>query len=205
MARSRYGNGADTRRLILDVAAELFTERGYDKTSLRDIAERLDITKAALYYYFTRKQDILLELHMRLHNLATTILDELEAIPDGTGRVTAWPAMIDRLIDTIITNRDLMLLYHRNLSAIDALHADQRNRLEHENLEERIVSILSTDAIPLPQRVRMAATIGVITEVLIESSRAFDNVPPNELATQARQLVTQLLPEPDTDSTAKRR
>jgi AcrR family transcriptional regulator len=49
----------DTRERILDVALELFLERGYDQTSLREIAERLDVTKAALYYHFRTKEDIL--------------------------------------------------------------------------------------------------------------------------------------------------
>ncbi|HEY3674033.1 MAG TPA: helix-turn-helix domain-containing protein, partial [Acidimicrobiia bacterium] len=40
----------DTRERILAVANELFIEQGYEGTSLREIADRLDITKAALYY-----------------------------------------------------------------------------------------------------------------------------------------------------------
>lgn len=49
----------DTRGRILDVALELFLEHGYDQTSLREIAEHLDVTKAALYYHFRTKEDIL--------------------------------------------------------------------------------------------------------------------------------------------------
>jgi AcrR family transcriptional regulator len=50
---------ADTRRRALDVALELFAEQGYEKTSLREIAERLDVTKAALYYHFASKDALL--------------------------------------------------------------------------------------------------------------------------------------------------
>jgi AcrR family transcriptional regulator len=49
----------DTRRRIQDVALALFAEHGYEKTSLREIAEHLDVTKAALYYHFKTKEDIL--------------------------------------------------------------------------------------------------------------------------------------------------
>src|SRR6516162_5877947 len=56
-----------TRDRILDVALDLFTEQGFDGTSLREIAERLHVTKAALYYHFESKDDILMALHMRLH------------------------------------------------------------------------------------------------------------------------------------------
>jgi AcrR family transcriptional regulator len=48
----------DTRQRIQAVALELFAEQGYEKTSLREIAGRLDVTKAALYYHFKSKEDI---------------------------------------------------------------------------------------------------------------------------------------------------
>src|SRR4051794_37391411 len=47
-----------TRDRILDVALDLFTAKGYDATSMREIAEQLDITKPALYYHFDSKEDI---------------------------------------------------------------------------------------------------------------------------------------------------
>ncbi|WP_327368162.1 TetR/AcrR family transcriptional regulator [Streptomyces sp. NBC_01217] len=55
----RRGN---TRQRIQDVALELFAEHGYEKTSLREISERLDVTKAALYYHFKTKEDILVSI-----------------------------------------------------------------------------------------------------------------------------------------------
>lgn len=54
--------GGDTRRRIQDVALDLFTEHGYDKTSLREIAEHLGVTKAALYYHFRTKEDIVISI-----------------------------------------------------------------------------------------------------------------------------------------------
>jgi AcrR family transcriptional regulator len=48
----------DTRERIKQVALELFTEQGYEQTSLREIAERLGVTKAALYYHFKSKEEI---------------------------------------------------------------------------------------------------------------------------------------------------
>ncbi|WP_251063133.1 MULTISPECIES: TetR/AcrR family transcriptional regulator [unclassified Streptomyces] len=55
----RRGN---TRQRIQDVALGLFAEQGYEKTSLREIAERLDVTKAALYYHFKTKEEIIVSL-----------------------------------------------------------------------------------------------------------------------------------------------
>lgn len=55
----RRGN---TRQRIQDVALELFAEQGYEKTSLREIAECLEVTKAALYYHFKTKEEIIVSL-----------------------------------------------------------------------------------------------------------------------------------------------
>ncbi|MEV6956585.1 helix-turn-helix domain-containing protein [Streptomyces sp. NPDC051183] len=57
--QQRRGN---TRQRIQDVALELFAEQGYEKTSLREIAERLEVTKAALYYHFKTKEDIIISI-----------------------------------------------------------------------------------------------------------------------------------------------
>jgi AcrR family transcriptional regulator len=59
MATPHQPRRGDTRRRIQDVALELFAQQGYEKTSLREIAEHLDVTKAALYYHFKTKEDIL--------------------------------------------------------------------------------------------------------------------------------------------------
>ena len=123
MARPRGSDGAQTRERILAVAQELFTRQGYDKTSLRDIAERLEITKAALYYYFPRKEDILVELHLRLQTLGESIIAELEAAPDGAARVAIWPRLANEMIDFMVDNRELLLLHNRNRSAFESLEA----------------------------------------------------------------------------------
>ncbi len=53
---------ADTRGDIQRTALRMFNAQGYDKTSLREIAERLDVTKAALYYHFKTKEEILVSI-----------------------------------------------------------------------------------------------------------------------------------------------
>lgn len=54
--RARSPSGAARRDQIVRIAANLFGEKGYDGTSLRDIAEASGITKAALYYHFPDKE-----------------------------------------------------------------------------------------------------------------------------------------------------
>ncbi|MFE2939409.1 TetR/AcrR family transcriptional regulator [Streptomyces sp. NPDC059255] len=75
MGSTQHPRRGNTRQRIQDVALELFAEQGYEKTSLREIAERLDVTKAALYYHFKTKEDILVSLFQDL----TRPVDELVA------------------------------------------------------------------------------------------------------------------------------
>jgi AcrR family transcriptional regulator len=56
--------GRDAKRqAVLYAAADMFLRRGYQKTKLADVAERLNITKAALYTYFDSKEAILIECY----------------------------------------------------------------------------------------------------------------------------------------------
>jgi AcrR family transcriptional regulator len=192
--RPRGSDGAQTRERILAVAQELFTRQGYDKTSLRDIAERLEITKAALYYYFPRKEDILLELHLRLQTLGETVIAELEAAPDGAARVAIWPRLANEMIDFMVDNRELLLLHNRNRSAFESLEAAMAHGVR--DVEVRFERILSSPAMALRERVRMAAMVGVITEVFGESAAAFEDVPPEELADLVREAIADLTQVP---------
>jgi AcrR family transcriptional regulator len=54
--------GGDTRQRIIDVARALFSERSYLGVSMSDIAKRLSMTKAALYYHFTGKTELYLDV-----------------------------------------------------------------------------------------------------------------------------------------------
>lgn len=54
--------GVDSRQQLVAAAASLFAERGYAGTSTRQIAERAGMRQASMYYYFSGKEEILLEL-----------------------------------------------------------------------------------------------------------------------------------------------
>ena len=60
-------------RLILE-ATRLFVERGFDGTSMREIADACGVTKAALYYHYPSKSDLLLDIvHTYLDTMAAAI------------------------------------------------------------------------------------------------------------------------------------
>ncbi|WP_220040830.1 TetR/AcrR family transcriptional regulator [Streptomyces sp. NTH33] len=67
---------------IVSVAAELFGERGYDGVSLEDVAERLDVTKGSLYYYFKGKDELATAAIETLGNTWTSRLEQLPQAQD---------------------------------------------------------------------------------------------------------------------------
>jgi AcrR family transcriptional regulator len=73
----------DTRGHIQHAALDLFTEQGYEKTSLREIAERIGVTKAALYYHFKTKEDILTALFEKWIEPVEEVIEWAEAAPPG--------------------------------------------------------------------------------------------------------------------------
>jgi AcrR family transcriptional regulator len=68
---------------IVTTAAELFGARGYDGVSLEDVAERLDVTKGSLYYYFASKDELVTAAIETLGTEWTARLEALAAGQDG--------------------------------------------------------------------------------------------------------------------------
>jgi AcrR family transcriptional regulator len=185
----------DTRGRILDVALDLFIEKGYDKTSLREIAEPLGFTKAALYYHFPSKQDILLALHYRLHDLFQASVGELGGIEADPKQ---WPAVFDYLIGEMMVNRKLFLMHERNQAAFEELHREGHRR-DHEDLEALFRQIVSHPDLSLRDKVRFTCAQGVLIGGLLSSGSAFTNVPTDELIALLKDVVHDVLRPPSAD------
>lgn len=56
---SKYNNGMETQQNILAVCREMFYEKGYEKTTFKDISEKLSIRQSAIHYHFKSKENIL--------------------------------------------------------------------------------------------------------------------------------------------------
>jgi AcrR family transcriptional regulator len=180
---------SSTRERILDVALDLFTEKGYDKTSLREIAEQLGFTKAALYYHFASKEDILMALHLRLHAFGNEALDRM-----GSGEPTAaqWGELLEELVDQMLDNRKILLLHERNQAAFEALHREDHDAA-NEGLQERFRLVLSDTRLPARDRVRMAASFGAVMAGIFISGDAFADLSSAELGDILRAAVRDLL------------
>lgn len=77
-AASTSKNGEEDRRSqILRIATALFREKGYNGTSLEDIADRIGFTKPAIYYYFDSKEDLLFSI---VESVVSGALERVERI-----------------------------------------------------------------------------------------------------------------------------
>lgn len=127
---------SDTRQRIQDVALELFADQGYEKTSLREIAERLDVTKAALYYHFKTKEDILISIAQD----RTRSLDELIAWAEGQPHeVETAREVLRRYAVALEEAAPLFRFVHENQAAVRVLRINA-------NLKERSVALVNAMA-----------------------------------------------------------
>ena len=182
-------DAASTRERILDVALDLFTDQGYDGTSLREIAERLGVTKAALYYHFASKEDILMALHMRLHDFGK---EAMASLGDEPVTLERWAEIARRAGRPDAGQRKLFLMHERNQAAMEKMHSEG-HEAEHEDIQNRFRQILGDTRVTLRDRVRMAASFGVIFSGLVLASEAFNEETNAEMGEQLRECVHNVL------------
>ena len=74
----------NTKEKIMDVALHMFSERGYEAVSIRDICGEVGIKESTLYYHFKNKKDILDSLIEKFRNHIDGLLSHIDEIPgDG--------------------------------------------------------------------------------------------------------------------------
>jgi AcrR family transcriptional regulator len=117
----------DTRTRIQEVALELFTEHGYEKTSLREVAERLGVTKAALYYHFKSKEEIVASIVDDRIRLMDELILWAETQPSG---VETRRVLLSRYAEDLF-GRDrfpVMRFFEQNQTVLKSLSAGLQMR-----------------------------------------------------------------------------
>jgi AcrR family transcriptional regulator len=193
--RDRGGDGQDglpTREKILDVALDLFTSEGFDGTSMRQIAAQLHLTKPSIYYHFASKEEILLALHLRVHELSKQALARLSGQPVT---LETWGSALSELLDQMAAHRKLFLMHERNQAALEKLHAKNHDD-EHDDFQQRLGQALADPSLPLRDRVRMACALGAVFGGLFMSGDAFGSIPGTELSPLVQEAVRDLVTGP---------
>src|ERR1700734_3207646 len=104
----------DSRQEILRTAARLFQQRGYDATSMNDVAAALKLSKGGLYHHFQSKDEILFNLMDHAMDITQhRVIDAVAQIADPEDRLRT---LIRLHISTILSVRDreITVMLHEN-------------------------------------------------------------------------------------------
>lgn len=102
-------------------AMELFVERGYEQTTVADIAARAGLTARTFFRYFTDKREVLFDGSQRLQQ---TMVSALERVPAQASAIEAVAAALQATADFFHDNR----AFGRQRSQVIAAHAELRER-----------------------------------------------------------------------------
>jgi len=175
---------SDTRRRIQQLALELFTEQGYERTSLREIAERLGVTKAALYYHFKAKEDILTALLEEWIGPVTEVLEWARATPPG---LATKQEALRRYEAALVRAAPLLGVFHANWAAVRDLPVG----MALQETMRRVVALFRNTEASLPDQFRCLGAVLTLHAAVL----ALDDVEaaPEEKRAAALEIALDLL------------
>jgi AcrR family transcriptional regulator len=146
----------DTRSRAQKVALELFAEQGYEKTSLREIAERLGVTKAALYYHFKSKEDI-------VHSFTDDYFAGIDALLDWAKNQPRNDetrlAILDRYVGVVIGGSEVFRFLEQNRASVQAMEAGKERFARFRDRLDTLVDLLTGPGAQMRDRVRATAAV----------------------------------------------
>jgi AcrR family transcriptional regulator len=152
-------NTSDTPSRILEAALDLFSEHGFERTTLQQIADQLGLTKAALYYHFRSKDDLLEALVMPVITDLDDLLDTVEVSPSVRASRRAF---VELYVDYLLRHRRVIAYVSQDLAcvahpAIASGHRERRARME---------AALADGELDFREQVRVALAFGGIQAVI---------------------------------------
>lgn len=185
----------DTRETIRAVALELFSDKGFEQTSLREIAERVGLTKASLYYHYSSKQALLLAV-------VEPVLTGWRSIADDTGRLDHTPdtvrQVVERCLDVFIRNRSVAGIFQRDAAGVAVVLGTLWDDMV--DVGKRLVVWLAGSSPTAADRLRAIAAMEVLGAVLASATYQdegeFSESELREVLSQAAMDVLRLPAEP---------
>ncbi|MBG6065457.1 TetR family transcriptional regulator [Micromonospora ureilytica] len=174
----------DTRTRILRAALDLFAEHGYQRTSLRQIGERLRLTKTAILYHFPAKEHLLAALVEPLVADLEALLDSAQSQPTERARWTVLEGWLDIML---AHRRPLGMLFH-DIALIG------RGDTYHRLME---VAMRANDLIAGPnagrrERVLAVQAVGACSDPVVFFTDVSDEVLRADMLDGARRLLAPL-------------
>ncbi|MEV0334644.1 TetR/AcrR family transcriptional regulator [Nocardia sp. NPDC050717] len=166
--------GGGTKKAIRDAAVQLFTAKGFEQSSLREVADMVGITKASLYYHYPSKLDLLLAIIDPIIDHLRSVTEDIDAVPYDDEGIRA---VLRGYLRGMIRYRDAGALCVRDTAAIVHAIADRYPDLLEPTRGMRIW-LAGPDPTPA-SLLRAAAAIEVLGVALLSSEFAPDA--PDEL------------------------
>ncbi|GGL37814.1 TetR/AcrR family transcriptional regulator [Nocardia jinanensis] len=161
--------GRDTKRAIRDAAVRLFVAKGFEETSLREVADAVGITKPSLYYHYASKLKLLVAIVNPLLDDMRALAEEVEQLtPDAEGR----RAVLQTYIRAMIRHRDAGEMMVRNAVPIINALADQYPVIVDANKVLR--NWLAGPDPTVVRLLRAGAAMEILTVALISNEIAQD-------------------------------
>ncbi len=147
----------DSRQEILRTAARLFQQRGYDATSMNDVAAALKLSKGGLYHHFQSKDEILFEIMNHAMEITQErVLAPVRSIADPEERLRA---LIRLHMEVVLSPRDreITVMLHENHPLPPALRKriNQRKK-EYVHFVESLIAEFQKNTQKETQRTRPA-------------------------------------------------
>jgi len=138
----------------------MFTEHGYEATSLREIAEALGVTKAALYYHFKSKEDIVRSLVEDYFGRIDALVAWGETEPPGPGRRAE---ILRRYVAIVQEGEAAFRMLHQNQAAIKSLSGSKNTGQLFRERMGPLIGLLTGPDPGLEDRLRAAMALGGIS------------------------------------------
>jgi AcrR family transcriptional regulator len=150
----RWEPGADTR--LVSAAAELFLERGYEATTVADIAARAGVTERTFFRYFADKREVLFG-NPEAYN--TVFTDAIAAAPADAAALDAVAAALLAAGGFFVGRHRYATIRQRIIDSTPALR--EREQIKRLHLTEAIAEALSARGIP-DSTARLTAELGTV-------------------------------------------
>lgn len=135
---------ADTRQRILDAAREMFVRHGYDATTMRAIAERIEYTPTAIYHHFRNKEALLAELCAADFRALATAFQKIGRIEDPIERLRkSGRAYVQFGLDHPMQYQ-LMFMTQRPKEVNDQIHSDNPSESAYAFLQQTCADAIAT-------------------------------------------------------------
>jgi AcrR family transcriptional regulator len=159
---------SDTRERIRAVARELFARQGIKQTSLREIAERLGITKPALYYHFDSREALVRSIVQPMIDETDEFVAEQERLATDDPR-----GLLGAYFDVVCRHRDILRMLVLDLSSFGELGIAERAFA----WRHRLIALLIGPTPSLDARIRAVVALGGLSDCAVE----FPDVPPEQI------------------------